>query len=80
MLRGRISSAVCFRFLDPSAGRATTSYLRKATLGAQAVAIVSKMLVSVFISRVNADPFVKQLEHLGRVSQRGNPFPEKLMS
>jgi hypothetical protein len=27
----------------PPAGRATTSYLRKATFGAQAIAIVSKM-------------------------------------
>jgi hypothetical protein len=81
MLRGRISSGVCFRFLDPSAGRATTSYLRKATLGAQAVAIVSKMLVSVSISRENVDPsFVKQMENLGWVSQRGNPFTAKLIS
>ena len=59
MIRGRISSRVCFRFSDLSAlaGRATTSYLRKATFGAQAVAIVSKMLVSVSISRTIVDPF-----------------------
>jgi hypothetical protein len=29
--------------ISPPAGRATTSYLSKATLGAQAIAIVSKM-------------------------------------
>ena len=39
------------------AGRATTSYLRKATLGAQAFAIVSKMLVSLSIPKASVEPF-----------------------
>lgn len=58
MIRGRTSSGVCFRFsgLSASAGRATTSYLRMATLGARAVSIVSKMLVAVSISKATVDP------------------------
>lgn len=59
MIRGRISSRICFRCSDlsASAGRATTSYLRRATFGAQAVAIVSKMLVSISIPMTSVDPF-----------------------
>jgi hypothetical protein len=39
----------------PSAGRATTSYLRNATLGAQAIAVVTKMWISHSILSVIVD-------------------------